>query len=72
MAGRSHVTIAAAAIYMASWALGKRHQPSEIGEVAGVAEATIKPTYKQMLPRARELFPPDCDWNEIQARLPKG
>ena len=29
----------------------------EIGEIAGVAEATIKQSYKQMYPKVGELFP---------------
>ena len=32
---------------------------SEIGEIAGVAEVTIKQTYRHMLARAPELFPPE-------------
>ena len=32
---------------------------TEIGDTAGVAEVTIKHSYKLMLPRAYDLFPAD-------------
>lgn len=35
---------------------------SEIGEIAGAAESTIKQTYRLLLPRADELFPPDFNF----------
>ena len=31
----------------------------EIADIAGVADVTIRQSYKLMLPRAAELFPPD-------------
>lgn len=61
VAGRSPISVAAAAIYMASQAAAEnfRRKASEISEIAGVAEVTIKQSYKLMLPRAAELFPDD-------------
>ncbi|TPP48788.1 Transcription initiation factor TFIIB [Fasciola gigantica] len=59
VAGRSPVSVAAAAIYMAAYALGHRKEKREIGEVAGCAEATITCTYRAMHARASELFPED-------------
>lgn len=59
-AGRSPISIAAAAIYMASQA-SETHKRSakEIGEIAGAAEVTIKQTYKLLYPKAASLFPSD-------------
>lgn len=59
VAGRSPVSVAAAAIYMAAYALGYRKEKREIGDVAGCAEATITCTYRAMHTRANELFPDD-------------
>ncbi|VUZ55205.1 unnamed protein product [Hymenolepis diminuta] len=59
VSGRSPVSVAAAAIYMAALALGCRKEKKEIGDVAGCAEATITCTYRAMLPKAVELFPDD-------------
>jgi len=59
VAGRSPISIAAAAIYMASQASSHAKSPKEIGTVVGVAPGTIQQTYKLMLPRAKDLFPED-------------
>ncbi|VDN04355.1 unnamed protein product [Thelazia callipaeda] len=59
VAGRSPISIAAAAIYMASQASNDKKTAKEIGEIAGAAEVTVKQTYKLLYPRAPELFPPD-------------
>jgi len=59
VAGRSPISIAAAAIYLASQASTDKKTAKEIGEIAGVAEVTIRQTYKLLLPRAAELFPGD-------------
>ncbi|GAA33522.2 hypothetical protein CRM22_005761 [Opisthorchis felineus] len=59
VAGRSPVSVAAAAIYMAACALGYQKEKREIGEVAGCAEATITCAYRAMHARASELFPED-------------
>ncbi|VDM56504.1 unnamed protein product [Angiostrongylus costaricensis] len=59
VAGRSPISIAAAAIYMASQASNEKRSAKEIGEIAGAAEVTVKQTYKLLYPRAAELFPED-------------
>lgn len=55
--GKSPVTVAAAAIYMASQASDNKKTQREISVVTGVAEVTIRQSYKLMYPRARDLFP---------------
>ncbi|KAL8569596.1 Transcription initiation factor IIB [Nucella lapillus] len=57
--GRSPISVAAAAIYMASQASEDKKSQREIGEIAGVAEVTIRQSYKSMYPRASDLFPAD-------------
>ena len=57
--GRSPISVAAAAIYMASQASDDKRTQREIADIAGVADVTIRQSYKLMLPRAAELFPPD-------------
>merc|ERR1712241_178601 len=51
--GRSPISVAAAAIYMASQASDDKRSQKEIADV------TIRQSYKLMLPRAAELFPSD-------------
>lgn len=55
--GRSPISVAAAAIYMASQASAHKKTQKEIGDIAGVAEVTIKQSYKQMYPKRHQLFP---------------
>jgi len=55
--GRSPVSVAAAAIYMATQASHDARCHAEIAAIAGVAETTLKQCYKLMLPRAAKLFP---------------
>lgn len=55
--GRSPISVAAAAIYMASQASEDKKTQKEIGDIAGVADVTIRQSYKLMYPRAAELFP---------------
>ena len=59
--GRSPISVAAAAIYMASQASDEKSKKTrkEIGDIAGVADVTIRDSYKLMYPRAAELFPED-------------
>ena len=54
----SPISVAAAAIYMASQASDDKRTRREIADIAGVADETIKQNYKLMLHRAAELFPP--------------
>ncbi|RUS89100.1 hypothetical protein EGW08_003108 [Elysia chlorotica] len=55
--GRSPVSVTAAAIYMASQASGDKKTSKEVSDVTGVAEATIRQSYKAMIPKAIDLFP---------------
>jgi len=57
--GRSPISVAAAAIYMASQASNDKKTQKEIGDIAGVADVTIKQSYKLMYPKRNELFPSD-------------
>jgi transcription initiation factor TFIIB len=59
--GCSSVSVAAAAIYMASNASDKKLTKKEIGDVTGVKEVTISQSYELMYPRAAELFPVDFE-----------
>ncbi|EGT57002.1 hypothetical protein CAEBREN_14440 [Caenorhabditis brenneri] len=59
VAGRTPISIAAAAIYMASQASSEKRSAKEIGDVAGAAEITVRQTYKLLYPKADELFPED-------------
>lgn len=56
---RTPISIAAAAIYMASQASAEKRSAKEIGDVAGAAEITVRQTYKLLYPKALELFPKD-------------
>jgi len=68
--GRSPLSLAAAAIYMASQASDVRKTAKEISEVTGVAEVTIRQSYKQIIPRAEALFPKDFKFVIPIAQLP--
>lgn len=68
--GRSPISIAAAAIYMASHATDDKRRHSDIAEIAGVAAATIRQAYKLLLPRAIELFPDDFKFTVPIENLP--
>lgn len=57
--GRSPISVAAAAIYMASQASEDKKTQKEIGDIAGVADVTIRQSYKLMYPKAAGLFPED-------------
>ncbi|KAK0422367.1 hypothetical protein QR680_007527 [Steinernema hermaphroditum] len=72
VAGRSPISIAAAAIYMTTLAAstGDKKSAKEIGEIAGAAEVTVKQTYKLLYPRARELFPADFNFKTPIEMLP--
>ena len=56
---KSPLSIAAAAIYMASQASEEKKMAKDIGDISGVAESTIRQVYKLMLPHAASLFPED-------------
>jgi len=67
VSGRSPISVAAAAIYMASQSTPEdKRSAKDIGEIAGVAEVTIKQSYKLMYPRAVALFPDDFRYQPIR------
>ncbi|KAK7580617.1 hypothetical protein V9T40_001246 [Parthenolecanium corni] len=70
VAGKSPISVAAAAIYMASQASEDKKNQKEIGDIAGVAEATIRMSYKLMLPFAATLFPADFKFATPLDQLP--
>uniref|UniRef100_A0A914UMF9 Transcription initiation factor IIB n=2 Tax=Plectus sambesii TaxID=2011161 RepID=A0A914UMF9_9BILA len=70
VAGRSPISIAAAAIYMASQASADKKSAKEIGEIAGAAEVTVKQTYRLLYPKAAMLFPEDFKFDTPIASLP--
>ena len=44
----------------------------DIGDIAGVAEVTIKQSYKLMYPQAIALFPAECQFVTPIDQLPSG
>ena len=56
---KSPISVAAAAIYMASQASKEKKMAKDIGDISGVAESTIHQLYNLMLPHAEFLFPED-------------
>ncbi|XP_063331635.1 transcription initiation factor IIB-like [Pelmatolapia mariae] len=69
--GRSPISVAAAAIYMASNASAKKKTQKEIGDIAGVANVTIRKSYRLIYPHAAELFPPDLNFDTPVDKLPQ-
>lgn len=69
--GRSPISVAAAAIYMASQASDDKRSQKEIADIAGVADVTIRQSYKLMLPRAAEPFPEGFKFATPIANLPQ-
>lgn len=68
--GRSPVSVAAAAIYLASQASASKKSQKDIGDIAGVADVTIRQSYRSMITRAAELFPKDFVFDTPIERLP--
>jgi len=68
--GRSPVSVAAAAIYLASQASATKKSQKDIGDIAGVADVTIRQSYRSMITRAAELFPKDFAFDTPIERLP--
>ncbi|XP_050701478.1 transcription initiation factor IIB-like [Eriocheir sinensis] len=68
--GRSPISVAAAAIYMASQASDDKRTQKDIGDIAGVADVTIRQSYKLMYPHAKELFPEDFKFSTPIELLP--
>lgn len=69
--GRSPISVAAAAIYMASQASDFKKTHKEIGDIAGVADVTIRQSYKLMIPHAAKLFPEDFKFTTPIENLPQ-
>lgn len=69
--GRSPISVAAAAIYMASQASDDKRTQKEIGDIAGVADVTIRQSYKLMYPHAAKLFPEDFRFATPIEELPQ-
>merc|ERR1712179_523655 len=69
--GRSPISVAAAAIYMASQASDDKRSQKEIADIAGVADVTIRQSYKLRLPRAAELFPEGFKFTTSIENLPQ-
>lgn len=69
--GRSPISVAAAAIYMASQASDDKRSQKEIGDIAGVADVTIRQSYKLMYPHATKLFPEDFRFATPIDQLPQ-
>merc|ERR1712083_1296667 len=68
--GRSPISVAAAAIYMAAQASNDKKSQREISDIAGVAEVTIKQSYRLMRDRAAELFPDSFEFTTQVENLP--
>ena len=69
--GASNVVVALAAIYMASQASDDKRTLKEISDITGFTAFTIGKSYKQMRPRAAELFPLDFRFVTPIENLPK-
>ena len=69
--GRSPISVAAAAIYMASQASEQKRTHKEIGDIAGVADVTIRQSYKLMISHAAKLFPDDFKFTTPIEQLPQ-
>ncbi|KAI0980537.1 hypothetical protein GJ496_005844 [Pomphorhynchus laevis] len=72
IAGRAPISIAAAAIYLSCNAFGDRRNAKDIGDVAGVADSTIRQVYKMMLTKAHDLYPQNFKGTVTAANLPPG
>ncbi|XP_071955914.1 transcription initiation factor IIB-like [Antedon mediterranea] len=71
VAGRSPISVAAAAIYMASQCSMDKKSQKDIGEIAGVADVTIRQSYRLMYPKAADLFPADFKFHSPITSLPQ-
>jgi len=68
--GRCPVSVAAATIYLASQASEDKRTQKDIGDIAGVAEVTIRQSYRLLLPKAAQLFPSDFQFHTPIENLP--
>jgi len=68
--GRSPISVAAAAMYLASQASRDKRGQKEIADIAGVADVTIRQSYKLLLTKAKDLFPEDFEFDTPIHQLP--
>jgi len=68
--GRSPISVAAAAMYLASQASRDKRGQKEIADIAGVADVTIRQSYKLLLTKANDLFPDDFEFDTPIQQLP--
>ncbi|XP_062515164.1 transcription initiation factor IIB-like [Corticium candelabrum] len=68
--GKVYTSIAAAAIYLASQTSSNKKSQKEVGAVVGVAETTIRATYKLIYPAREQLFPEDYEFTVPLHKLP--
>lgn len=69
--GRVYLSVAAAAIYMASQASEVKKTQKEVGDIVGVADSTIRQSYRLLYPAREELFPADFKFVTPIDQLPK-
>ncbi|GAU93220.1 hypothetical protein RvY_05193 [Ramazzottius varieornatus] len=69
--GRAPTTVAAAAIFLACAASDQKKTLKEISEVSGVADSTIKQTYRVLIGKVDGLFPEDFKFTTPISALPK-
>jgi len=55
---------------MASQASKDKKSQKEISDIAGVAEVTIRQSYKEMLPKVHQLFPDNFEFFTPPSMLP--
>ncbi|XP_003386928.1 PREDICTED: transcription initiation factor IIB-like [Amphimedon queenslandica] len=69
--GRVYLSVAAASIYMASQASDIKKTQKEVGDVVGVADSTIRQSYRLLYPSRHKLFPTDFSFDTPLDELPK-
>uniref|UniRef100_A0A7N6ARM7 Transcription initiation factor IIB n=1 Tax=Anabas testudineus TaxID=64144 RepID=A0A7N6ARM7_ANATE len=69
--GRANDAIASACLYIACRQEGVPRTFKEIGDIAGVADVTIRQSYRLIYPKAAELFPPDFKFDTPVDKLPQ-
>uniref|UniRef100_A0A673H6Q0 Transcription initiation factor IIB n=1 Tax=Sinocyclocheilus rhinocerous TaxID=307959 RepID=A0A673H6Q0_9TELE len=69
--GRSNDAIASACLYIACRQEGVPRTFKEIGDITGVADVTIRQSYRLIYPRAVNLFPPDFKFDTPVDKLPQ-
>ena len=67
---RSPLSVAAAALYLATQASDSKRSAQEVSEASGVAVSTIVNLYKMLLPEASSLFPEDFIFTTPIEQLP--